>query len=498
MDRRPPSVTQLPDGAWQTRIRLGQGARCRYTLLGCPNERAAERRAALLAELASQLTETGRSIQAPEILQRVARAEDERTLADLRALVRRLCAGAYDEPGAPVISSPTTTFRALAEQWSDGELHERYPDHVKKKKSASDDRWRFERHIFPTVGGVPLPDFRLEHAELVMQRLPKALSAASRRHVAQLVHRVLAMAVYPCRVIQVSPIPRGWLPSPGGKKGYPILYAAEDAQLLAKTSIPLDFRILYGFLHREGMRRSEAIELTWRDVDLEHGVVRLDDNKTAHPRWWKMAAGVAAALGAWRRLRADLDDSSRVFVEHDSDGLDIEHLAQHLRDHLREAGVLRHELHEKGVNRGRLTVHCLRHSFVTRSLACGKNEDWVRQRTGHISNELLRYREGARSLSELELGDVLPLVDAIPELAEMGHGAATEGAREPELDAKLVGVGHSMGQAQNDIGSNLIQFLNESELVHEEGLEPPHLAVPEPKSGASANSATRAMRRREV
>src|SRR5687767_2346972 len=36
------------------------------------------------------------------------------------------------------------------------------------------------------------------------------------------------------------------------------------------------------------------------------------------------------------------------------------------------------------------------------------------------------------------------------------------------------------------------------ETVHEEGLEPPHLAVPEPKSGASANSATRADEEREV
>lgn len=105
---------------------------------------------------------------------------------------------------------------------------------------------------------------------------------------------------------------------------------------------------------------------------------------------------VAETLGAWRSLRADPDDSSRVFVEHDSDGLDIEHLAQRLRDHVRKAGVVRHELHERGINRGRLTVHCLRHSFVTRALACGKNEDWVRQRTGHVSNELLRYREGAR------------------------------------------------------------------------------------------------------
>jgi hypothetical protein len=40
--------------------------------------------------------------------------------------------------------------------------------------------------------------------------------------------------------------------------------------------------------------------------------------------------------------------------------------------------------------------------------------------------------------------------------------------------------------------SIVIDFPNRIHVVHEEGLEPPHLAVPEPKSGASANSATRA------
>ena len=49
-----------------------------------------------------------------------------------------------------------------------------------------------------------------------------------------------------------------------------------------------------------------------------------------------------------------------------------------------------------------------------------------------------------------------------------------------------------MGQAANDPSPSGVGFANDSELVHEEGLEPPHLAVPEPKSGASANSATRA------
>jgi hypothetical protein len=67
-----------------------------------------------------------------------------------------------------------------------------------------------------------------------------------------------------------------------------------------------------------------------------------------------------------------------------------------------------------------------RHSFTTRNLALGKTDDWVRTCTGHTSNEPLRYRETARSLEELELGDVAARVDAIPELAAL-HRALSVG-----------------------------------------------------------------------
>ena len=105
-----------------------------------------------------------------------------------------------------------------------------------------------------------------------------------------------------------------------------------------------------------------------------------------------------------------------MFVELDGSRIDFEHLAAILRADLEAAGVIRAELFEKGPTRMRFGIHGLRHSFVTRSLATGKTEDWVRLRTGHKSNELWRYREVARSLEELELGDVLPLDLAIPEL----------------------------------------------------------------------------------
>ena len=84
--------------------------------------------------------------------------------------------------------------------------------------------------------------------------------------------------------------------------------------------------------------------------------------------------------------------------------------------------MTRHELFEKGKNRGRFTAHCFRHSFVTRSLANGKTEDWVRQRR-HVSDELRRYREPARSLAELEMGELVPLLEAIPELREASEWA---------------------------------------------------------------------------
>ena len=74
-------------------------------------------------------------------------------------------------------------------------------------------------------------------------------------------------------------------------------------------------------------------------------------------------------------------------------------------------------LFAKGKNTLRFGTHAFRHSFTTRSLALGKTDDGVRQRTGHTSDELLRYREAARSLDDLNMGDVEPLVSASPELA---------------------------------------------------------------------------------
>jgi len=256
----------------------------------------------------------------------------------------------------------------------------------------------------------------LEHAEKILRDLPASLQPASRRHVAQLLHRVLSLATYPARILKVSPIPRGFLPRAAKGKALAYLYPDEDARLMGCRDVPLGCRVLYGVLAREGMRSGEAKALTWGDVDLERGAVKLDENKSDDPRAWALDADVAEALRRWKPKGAKATASVFDF--------DMDHLAQRFRDHLEhKAKIDRPELFTDGPTRRRIRLHDLRATFVTLSLAAGRSESWVADRTGHRSSQMInRYRRAARTVGELGLGVLAPLVDAIPELA--GQSAA--------------------------------------------------------------------------
>ncbi|MBX3185683.1 MAG: tyrosine-type recombinase/integrase [Labilithrix sp.] len=328
------------------------------------------------------------------------------------------------------------SFFDFAKLWTNGELHEQYPDHVKKKKKSSeDDAGRFE-WMKGLIGDVALRDFTLDHAERIMRAVPRERSASTRRRYAQSIHKVLALAVYPCRLLEAHPLPKGFLPRVGPGKAKNYLRPDEDATLLGCTKetddgfpiVPLARRVYWGFLSREGMREGEPIELRWSDVDLEVGGITLDENKSDDPRSWAGDPGVIAALKAWREvhpLRAnDGKDppprDARVFVTEDGLPLDAAHLPRTLRADLLAAGVERPELHTTTNARMRLRVHDLRGTFVTIALANGATESWIADRTGHKSSAMInRYKRTARTVMELGLGKLRPMIDTIPELAAL-------------------------------------------------------------------------------
>jgi integrase len=330
------------------------------------------------------------------------------------------------------------TMSGLAAMWTSGDLHRRYPDHVAQKASALDDQERFTKHIAPIIGDRAVASVQLADCERVMSSIPAGRRPGLRRHVAQVLHRMLNLAVYPLGLIAANPIPRGWLPRVRDDLAKEALFPDEDAALMRapNAEVPLLRRLFYGFLAREGGRLSETARARWRDVDLAHGYVSLDRNKTHTPLGWAMAPGTERALRAWReRFRPDATDDDYIFAEH---GVPIStsHAADQIRADLRAAGVTRAALFHRSESRLPFRAHDLRATFVTIHLAAGMGETWIKDRTGHKSNEMLeRYRRRSRAFAEQKMVALTPLDEAIPELAtpppgtRLGKGRRKRGAR---------------------------------------------------------------------
>ncbi len=399
---RQPALEPVPGVGFRVRIRYGKGLRDRFTIK-LADVTAALKRAETMTELARMLTKAGHSEQAPLLLTKLGEADDAKA-REIRNWAQKLCLGQ-----ARVASSDTRkTFRQLGEDWTSGRLASKHPDHVKVKRSVDDDVQRLGV-LYRTIGDVPLAAFRLDDAEKAMAAIP-ARAPATRRQYAQLISKVLNLAVYPCRLLSRSPLPRGFLPAVKGQSATSYLYPDEDSRLLSCPAIPLERRVLYGFLDREGMRLGEALGLTWRDLDLERGMIRLDENKTDDPRAWALSRGVVLALRAWR---GNAESCDRLFAD-----FDASNSARTFRADLGLAGVTRPELFERTANRRPIRVHDLRATFVTLSLANGATETWVMDRTGHRSSQMVNhYRRAARQVHELGLGALASMVDAVPELA---------------------------------------------------------------------------------
>ncbi len=422
----------------ETRIRLGAFGRKRFEITNCTDAEAV-RREAKMREIASDMVDAGLAADAVPILKRMGAATDAEQFRGAVRLAEGLCSGRIGKPKA---SGASMTFRMLGEEWTSGRLHRRFPDHVRDKDHDADAA-RLAKLCAVDVGGgtlgdVPIGSFVVDHAEAAMAGLPESAKRPStRRHYAQVLHRALALAVYPLRLIAANPLPRGFMPKVGKSPAHGYLYPDEDAKLLACSTVPLEERVLFGFLAREGVRLGEALSLRWRDLDLERGVVKLDGNKTDDPRAWALDAGVVAALVAWKARRGDAaQPDAAVFVDTNGGAFESTRLAVRFRAALLLAGVDRAELHVSTEARARIRVHDLRGTFVTLALANGKSETWVADRTGHRSSIMInRYRRQARQASETALGALAPLVEAVPEFARATpkppQGGPTGG---PEID----------------------------------------------------------------
>ena len=171
----------------------------------------------------------------------------------------------------------------------------------------------------------------------------------------------------------------------------------------------------YAFLMREGMRTNEMANLRWSDVDLDRGRVTLDENKTDDPRDWDMRPDVVEALERWKTLQGDVEPGDRVFRLEGRPPCRPPPFRPTAR---RGDPLAALSSASPGSRSSHGRAHDLRASFVTVSLATGKTERWISDRTGHQSHEMINtYARKARTWN---LGDFGPMCDLIPELAAIG------------------------------------------------------------------------------
>lgn len=471
----PDNSCSLADGSFAARITIQGRDRREFGLVACRSEREAAERKEALAVMATRLRLGGFVAEIPTLLEEAAKARAGRSWQEVCAAVDAVCAGRT----RALERAPT--FRAFAEQWTEGQLAKRHPDHVREKRSSPRDEELLRLYVLEHVGDLRLDTFTLEDAEGVMAALPAKLSTSTRRHVAQTMSRLFHLAVYPGKWIQVSPIPRGWLPRAPPDKAKEYLYPDEDRALLGCVGVPLLRRFAYGFLMREGLRTDELARLTWADTDLVHNRLDLDVNKTDRPRSWDMRPDVLEALKLWRQRFKSPRSDARILVDDRGAGLNVDHLAAQLREDLARAGIARSKLFTGSENRLRMRAHDLRATFVTVSLASGRTWEWCQQRTGHGDAMKAKYRRTAAIWQAQQQGDLAPMHAAIPEL---------------RLLARIMPIVDCPTIAQRLPNSSYLKntgYSDKSLKVHGKGVEPIRLAAAEPKSAASAYFATRAV-----
>jgi len=435
-------------GKFLALVPLGGGDRFERVCPSAASLDDARRRAEQGTEIVRALYAVGREADVAKALEQIVDAPAAELAAQFVDAWRRVAGGVL---GGPVVKGPAPppageTFEKFAKRWTDGELHRAYPDHVGAldPQTAADYAATLRKYINPTMGPLPLAAVTLDHALDVMRKLPEGLSQSRRRNAAQTMHRVLAIATFPARVIPASPLPRGFLPKVGPGRAKVLPEIAEEAALLAlpEDQAPIVERLLLGFLAREGCRKEDAAPLEWSDtrtkdapgwIDLAAGKVYVDQHKTLDTQGardpWRLQPDVLEALRRWRKLHPK---ARRVFPGEGGALLNVDKLAERQRAYYLAAGAKRLELHESTATRRRLFVHDLRALFCTLAFARGESEGWITARTGHTTSTMLaKYRRAAASFGEGGEAVLAPLHLAIPELRKPDEQGPGEGADEP-------------------------------------------------------------------
>lgn len=424
------TLTPKPHG-FELRLRYGAGKRDRF-LLATQDETLAHalepRMEAMARKLATQ-PDAGRAL----LLLREAAlsASDPKKFATVERVVEKLCVEAA-AVSPPAVASAPSTFAQVVDEWCSGRLTRDYPDHQllpEKTKAARDEDRAILSVFFPALGNRPIASITPADIDAARRLIPKKAHANTRRKYALKLRMILRLAESPLRLVERTP--HVDIPRRAASNLFGFLYPQEEAQLIAHTPIPLAYRVLYGYLARNGCRIGESLRLTWDHVDLQTGDIHIDRKwtKTKRARRWVLDADVLEALEAYHRVCGEPKGGAPVFVGRGGKRLSPVTVRKRFLQDLTRAGITRRSILEGGDGIDALRVHDLRASFVTLALRAGRDLKWIMTRTGHETLGVLQvYDRLVQDANEHHLPKWFsPMAQAIPELRPRRQGGPSVG-----------------------------------------------------------------------
>lgn len=392
--------------------------------LGSPVERLrlAEKRVAVLRRLRDDLVAAGRGAAAKELMIEAGKVAADDELFDAAVAMAGVVASLPKER-----SLRWKTWGELADAWTSGDLARLYPRAGYGKETHEDDIPKVE--LFrPAIGDVALCAFGDHHYWAALRLLPTDRSDATFRHHAQVIRRVLKIAIE-LGLIDKWPLgPNCKLPKidKGKTPIYTFVYPAEDARLMGCTEVAFEYRALWGFIMREGLRISEAHRIRWEHIDrsFDRGILRVPETKTGRALEFVFEPGTLAALD---ELRRRMPNEAGPFTWLTESALD--RVAERVRKHLVVAGCDRQTLLFSSGRQRRLREHDLRATFVTLAKLNGRDDGYVSSKTGHESSKMIqRYNHAKAMLEQLGLPPLAPLDAA---LGLMPGAPGTSGTSNP-------------------------------------------------------------------
>ncbi len=271
-------------------------------------------------------------------------------------------------------------------------------------------------HVIPQIGGVQLRDLDGARLNALYARLrtdgarldsrPGALSPRTVRYIHTILHRALRDAVRWGRVARNVADAADPPSNKAAQEAAPEMTTWSGAELVRFLDWTEGdrYNIAWAFLATTGMRRGEALGLTWEDIDFDankasirraitainHSIER-GATKSGKSRVIELDTRTVAALRSHRarqaaeklRLGSGYQDQGLIFTLPDGRPYHPERLS---REFDRKQSAYNRE--HPGSTLPRLRLHDLRHTWATLALKAGVHPKVVAERLGHANTNV--------------------------------------------------------------------------------------------------------------